>query len=117
MDDSIVFVHTKDEAKIVLTKIAKFLSDELQLELNAKTQIIKSRQGVNFCGYKINEYRLKLRTRGKKALKKKIKSLERQIYLGEIGVKYAYTRICGHLGYIKIANIKNLTDKLFLTEL
>ena len=29
------------------------------LELNKKTQIFKSKQGVNFCGYKINEYRLK----------------------------------------------------------
>ena len=26
------------------------------LELNKKTQIFKSKQGVNFCGYKINEY-------------------------------------------------------------
>lgn len=31
----------------------------LELDLNKKTQIFKSKQGVNFCGYKINEYRLK----------------------------------------------------------
>ncbi len=117
MDDSIIFVHKKNEAKEILEKITCFLNNKLQLELNEKTQIIKSKQGVNFCGYKINEYRLKLRTRGKKSLKKKIKSLEKKIYSGEIGIKYAYTKICGHLGYIKIANIKNLSDKLFLTEL
>ena len=36
------------------------------LELNKKTQIFKSKQGVNFCGYKINEYRLKIRDKGKR---------------------------------------------------
>ena len=45
------------------------------LELNKKTQIFKSKQGVNFCGYKINEYRLKIRDKGKRKLKKKIKKL------------------------------------------
>ena len=34
---------------------------KVQLKLNSKTQIFKSKQGVNFCGYKINEYRLKSR--------------------------------------------------------
>ena len=45
------------------------------LELNKKTQIFKSKQGVNFCEYKINEYRLKIRDKGKRKLKKKIKKL------------------------------------------
>ena len=45
------------------------------LEVNKKTQIFKSKQGVNFCGYKINEYRLKIRDKGKRKLKKKIKKL------------------------------------------
>ena len=40
-------------------KITIFLIDKLELELNSKTQIFKNTQGVNFCGYKINEYRLK----------------------------------------------------------
>ena len=117
MDDSLIFVKTKEDAKKVLEDLTNFLNNKLQLELNEKTQIIKSKQGVNSCGYRINEYRLKIRTRGKKALKKKIKNLESKIYSGEIGVKDAYTKICGHLGYIKIANVKNLTDKLFTTEL
>ena len=29
--------------------------------------------GVNFCGYKINEYRMKIRDKGKRKLKRKIK--------------------------------------------
>lgn len=43
------------------------------------TNIFKGKQGVNFCGYKINEYRLKLRDKGKRKLKQKEKKL-RQMY-------------------------------------
>lgn len=63
MDDSIILCRTKEDAKESLAKIRIFLKDNLNLELNTKTQIFKSKQGVNFCGYKINEYRLKIRNK------------------------------------------------------
>ena len=65
LDDSIIIVKTKEEAKMCLEKITKFLEENLQLKLNKKTQIFKGKQGVNFCGYKINEYRMKIRDKGK----------------------------------------------------
>ena len=55
LDDSVILVKTKEEAKRALEKIKKFLKENLELELNQKTQIFKSKQGVNYCGYKINE--------------------------------------------------------------
>ena len=61
LDDSIVIAKTKKEAIETLNKIKEFLHTNLKLELNKKTQIFKSKQGVNFCGYKINEDRLKIR--------------------------------------------------------
>lgn len=79
MDDSIILVKTKEEAKYILEKITNFLKDELYLELNEKTQVFKSKQGVNFCGYKINEYRIKIRDKGKKRLKNKIINLKLKI--------------------------------------
>ena len=65
MDDSIILIQTKKQAKQILNKIRIFLKDRLQLELNEKTQIFKNKQGVNFCGYKIGEYRLKIRDKRK----------------------------------------------------
>jgi len=65
MDDVVVMVRNKKEAIQKLQQIREFLTTNLKLELNSKTQIFKSSQGVNFCGYKINEYRLKIRTKGK----------------------------------------------------
>ena len=113
LDDSIVIVKTKKEAKNALKEIQKFLNENLQLELNKKTQIFKNKQGVNFCGYKINEYRLKIREKGKRKLKKKIKKLKYEIKNNKLTTKEAYKYLAGHLGYMKIANVKNLQNKLF----
>lgn len=116
LDDSIVIVKTKKEAIEALNKIKEFLHTNLKLELNKKTQIFKSKQGVNFCGYKINEYRLKIRDKGKRKLKNKVKKLEKLVKKGKITSKEAHKYLAGHMGYIKIANVKNLTEKLFYTE-
>lgn len=116
MDDSIILVHTKEEAKIALEKIKKFLEEKLGLELNSKTQIFKNKQGVNFCGYKINEYRMKIRNRGKKKFKKKVKALKIKIKEGKMTSKEAQKYLCGHLGYIKYANNYNLINKLFIRD-
>lgn len=113
MDDAVILLKTKEEAKDALEKITIFLIDKLELELNSKTQIFKNTQGVNFCGYKINEYRLKIRTKGKKKLKKKVKKLKCAVKNREMSSKEAKKYLCGHIGYIKIANVKNLTDGLF----
>ena len=115
LDDSIVIVKTKKEAKETLEKIKIFLRNNLELELNSKIQIFKNKQGVNFCGYKINEYRLKIRDRGKKKLKKKIVSLKMQIKKRKMSSYDAKKYLCGHLGYIKNANVYNLTNKLFFS--
>ena len=116
MDDSIILVKEKQEAKILWEKIKIFLKENLKLELNKKTQIFKNKQGVNFCGYKINEYRLKIRDKGKRKLKKKIKYLKDEIKKGKLTSKDAKKYLSGHLGYIKIANTYNLERNLFYKE-
>ena len=117
MDDAIAFTKTKDEAIKTLELIRIFVREHLGLELNNKTQIFKSLQGVNFCGYKINEYRLKIRDKGKRKLKKKVKFLKYQIRNNKITSKEAHKFLAGHLGYIKIANVKNLKDRLFSNDI
>ena len=113
MDDSVILVKSKEQAKESLKKIQIFLKENLKIELNKKTQIFKNKQGVNFCGYKINEYRLKIRDKGKRKLKKKVKILKEKIKKGEITSKEAKRYLAGHMGYIKIANTYNLENKLF----
>ena len=112
-EDAVLMRKTKEETKQDLEKIKKLLKEKLELELNQKTQIFKNKQGVNFCGYKINEYRLKIRDKGKRKLKQKVKHLTKQVKQGKISSKEAHKYLAGHLGYIKIADVKNLKNKLF----
>ena len=116
MDDILAIVKTKREAIQKLELIRAFLREQLKLELNSKTQIFKNTQGVNFCGYKINEYRLKIRTKGKRKLKDKVKKLKYEIRTNKLKTQEAYRFLAGHFGYIDIANVKNLKEKIFYIE-
>ena len=116
MDDSTLFLKTKKEAIEALKRIKEYLKENLGLELNKKTQIFKDKQGVNFCGYKINENRLKIRDKGKRKLKKKVKKLKQQIKEEKINSKEAYKYLAGHMGYIEIADTYMLEESLFYKE-
>ena len=89
MDDIVILFKTKKDAKEALDKIKKFLKEHLELELNDKTNIFRGKQGVNFCGYKINE---------------NLSSKDARIYL------------TGHLGYFNIANTYTLKKKNILLQ-
>ncbi len=116
MDDSTLFLQTKRDAIEALKKIKEYLKENLGLELNKKTQIFKDKQGVNFCGYKINENRLKIRDKGKRKLKKKVKKLKQQIKEEKITSKEAHKYLAGHMGYIEIADTYMLEESLFYKE-
>ena len=109
----VIMCKNKEIAKDILNNITKFLKENLKLTLNSKTRIFKDIQGVNFCGYKINEYRLKIRDKGKRKLKKKVKVLKEKIKIGEITSKEAKKYLAGHMGYIQLADTYNLENKLF----
>lgn len=113
MDDSIVICESKEEAKEKLELIRKFYKEKLNLNLNKKTQIFKISQGVNFCGYKITKGKMKLRNRGKKKLKNKIKKINNLLASKEITVSEAKKFLTGHVGYMKYADVENLVNKLF----
>ena len=116
LDDSVLLVKTKEEAKKALFEIENFLQEKLELKLNKKTQIFKGKQGINFCGYKINEYRLKLRDKGKRKLKDKVKKLKEDVRKGKIDSHEAKRYLAGHMGYRKWADVYNLTSRLFYVE-
>ena len=116
MDDSIILMEKKEDIKKVREEIEIFIQDKLKLQFNSKTNIFKSTQGVNFCGYKINEYRLKIRERGKRKIKKNIKKLKTKIKNGELTSKEAKKYLCGHFGYMKYANIYSFTKNNFAID-
>lgn len=116
MDDSIILMQKKEDIKLIKENIEQFINDKLKLEFNSKTNIFKNKQGVNFCGYKINEYRMKLRNKGKRKIKNNIKKLKWKIKNGEMTSKEAKKYLCGHFGYIKYANAYNFIKNHFIVE-
>lgn len=75
MDDMVILCENKEKAQKILSSITIFLENNLKLTLNSKTRIFKDIQGVNFCGYKINERRMKIRHASKCRMKRKLKNI------------------------------------------
>ena len=73
MDDFIIMIPSKEEAKKVQTKIANYLSNHLNLTLNTKSRYFSHKFGIDFCGFRIYETHILLRKRFKKKINKSIK--------------------------------------------
>lgn len=101
------------KSKRDIKKIIVFYKDVLELKLNEKTQIFKLSQGINFCGYKIKVGRMYLRNKGKKKLIKKLKYIRKNIAFRNITVEEARRSLAGHVGYMKIADVRELVNKYF----
>lgn len=73
MDDFILILNSKEEAKEILRKLETFLDESLKLKLNKKTNYFKLSQGVNFCGFKIFLNKSYLSKVNKKSVYKRVK--------------------------------------------
>lgn len=72
MDDFILLLKTKEEAKDLKNIIETYLKTNLNIELNKKSSYFPSNKGIDFCGYKIFETHILLRKRFKIKFKKNI---------------------------------------------
>lgn len=116
MDDVVILIPNKEKAKEYLEQITIFLRTNLKLTLNSKTKIFKDIQGVNFCGYKINEKRMKIRNTSKTRMKRKLKRYTKLLKEGRIGLPEIQKSIAGWLGYVKHANSYHLRKSMFYIE-
>lgn len=116
MDDIVILCKNKLVARDYLKKLSKFLNENLKLTFNSKTRIFKDIQGVNFCGYKINEHRLKIRNSSKYRMKNKLKIYTKKLKNGEITLPEIQRSIAGWLGYVKHADSYNLRKSMFYIE-
>ena len=72
MDDFILLLKTKEEAKRLKNIIEIYLKTNLNIELNKKSSYFPNNKGIDFCGYKIFETHILLRKRFKVKFKKNI---------------------------------------------
>lgn len=108
----VLIMNSKENAKSLLNNIRKFLSKELKLELNAKTNYFKAEQGINFCGYRIWKTHILLRTQNKKKMKRKMKSFQKLYKANKIELEKITASINSWKGHIKHCDSYNLVNKM-----
>lgn len=114
MDDSIAVVRTRDEAKALLQQMKWFLRTKLNLRENPKkSQIFPLRQGVNAYGYKIWTTHRLVRDESKRAMKRRIKAMDRKMKVGEIELHDVKQAVNSWLGHARHSNSYNLCKKIF----
>lgn len=114
MDDFVLLLETKEEAKIILQKITDYLTNNLKLELNKKTNYYLSYKGIDFCGYKINKDYILVRKRCIKKIKRKIRKWNKTYANNTFDYKKFELSFNSFKGHIKHANSYNLYNRLLV---
>ena len=112
MDDFVLILKSKEEAKIALEKIKEYIENNLKLELNSKTAYFKQNQGVNFCGFRIWKTHRLLREQSKKKMKKKLKNFQKLYKNDRVDLDYITACINSWKGHAKFGNSYNLVNKI-----
>ena len=114
MDDGVLILPSKEEAKKVFKLIEKFVVEKLNLQLNKKSGYAPVEDGVFFCGYKVYVTHKLLRKNNLKRMKKRIK-IWNHIYKNnqkiELLKKWKLSFDAWN-GYSKFANTYNLRKSL-----
>ncbi len=113
MDDFVILVKNKEEAKRYYGLIQQFLRDNLKLELNPKSNYYPSKMGVNFCGYRIFETHRILREKSKKKVKKKIKGWNKEFLKNKMLFNKIVLSWNSWLAHSSHANSYKLQKKLY----
>lgn len=92
MDDFVLILPTKKEAKQCLITIEQYLWEHLRLETNQKTQIFPIKNGVDFLGFHTyvsgtGKVIRKLRRNSKQRMRRKLKKFKEFYLTGEMSAK------------------------------
>jgi len=110
MDDFVVLHHDKDRLRYLRIDIELFLANQLQLELNHKTQI--SSRGVNFLGYRIWPHHRLLRRQSITRIRRTLARLEVRFAAGDITLTDVQRRLHSWLAHAAHANSYGLRRKM-----
>ena len=108
MDDFILLLDSKEEAKKTVNIIDYYLHHYLGLSLNEKSRYYPRRMGVNFCGYRIFETHILLRTNSKQKIKRNIKIWNKAYLKGELDTNKTKLQFNSWLAHASHANSYNL---------
>ena len=109
MDDMILIHPDKDYLKECLHEMKSYLTKELKLEFNEKTQIHAIRQGVDFLGFhfyltETGKVIRTLRQSAKKRLKRRLRNYRHAYGEGKIELEAISQSVASYKGHLKHAH-------------
>jgi retron-type reverse transcriptase len=121
MDDFIIVHHDKRHLAELRQTIERFLSDDLLLQTNDKSQIfpVATRHGraLDFLGYRMWLTHRRLRKSSVNRMRRRLKSMVRQYAAGRIQIDQIKNRIASWIGHAKHADSFRIRAKLLNTAI
>lgn len=112
MDDIIILHHDKKYLERIKQDIAKFLADNLHLQLNSKTCIRPTSMGIEFVGFRVWSTHIKLRKKTAEKMKKRLKYQFAAYRNGEIDRETLDRSIASYRGILQHFNSYGLRQSL-----
>jgi retron-type reverse transcriptase len=113
MDDIVIIVKDREEARCTLYAIKRFVENELKLKLNnKKSKIFPIDQGVNMVGFKIQRTHKLLRNDCKKKIKRKVKKLPALLNSEQLTDKKVEQMLNSWLGHARHGSSYNFIQKI-----
>jgi len=78
MDDIIILGGSKKELWTIKSKIETFVNKELKLDLNDKTRVGRSKDGIEFIGLRIFPYKRKIKRQSVNRVKGRLKYVRKE---------------------------------------
>lgn len=112
MDDIIILHHDKKYLEKIKQDIAKFLADNLHLQLNNKTCIRPTSMGIEFVGFRVWSTHIKLRKKTAEKMKKRLKYMFAAYRTGEVDRETLDRSIASYRGILQHFNSYGLRQSL-----
>ncbi|MCL2540032.1 MAG: reverse transcriptase/maturase family protein [Firmicutes bacterium] len=116
MDDFVLIHNSKDYLKHCKSEIDKFLAGKLELKLNAKTQITRLKDGIDFLGFRhiltdTGKVVRLLRQQYKLGLKRKLKKLGYLKARAMVDDNYVLQRVNAYKAHVKRSRSKGFVAR------
>lgn len=112
MDDFVIICENKEVAVALKLNLSEWLLTNLELKMNAKTQIFPERQGIDFLGYAVKYDHIKIRHTTVRRLKGKIKVFRENITKGRLRISDIIPTLKSWQGMSKWGNCRTIETKI-----
>lgn len=112
MDDVVVLHQDKKYLWTLKDQINGFVVDRLHLQLNNKTMVRKTSQGIEFVGFRVWPTHKKLRKKSALKMKRRLGYLQRAYARGDVELQEVNNSLQSYLGIMMHCDSHNLKTKL-----